>query len=112
MPKRVDCPIKRWPGVVTFKNPIPLADCIKLEKAFRQDKDWKIAGYEPTRSEADEIWIPVIQVCVEQFELGGGFTDNPFPGSPKISSAKLVAWLVTEILQIYANEAESVDPLA
>jgi hypothetical protein len=112
MPKTVECPVKRWPGSVTFKDPIPLPDCMALERAFRQSEEWKAASYEPLRSEADGLWIPVILACTEKFDLEGGFTSAPFPGTPKVSSAVLIAWLVTQIATIYRDEGEETSPLA
>jgi len=109
MPKTVDCPIARWPGQVTFKDPLPLADCVKLERAIRVVE---ALDYEPTRSEADELLLPAVLACVERFDLGNGFTVDPFPGSPKASSARLVAWLITQVIKIYRDEGESEVPLA
>ena len=109
MPKRVDCPIKRWPGVVTFKDPIPLADCVILEHSIKTMRD---LGEDITQVEAEALLLPGVLACIERFELGNGFTLDPFPGTPRRSSAQLVAWLIDQVMLVYRDEAESVDPLA
>ena len=108
MPKTVECPVKRWPGSVTFRDPIPLADIVHFEAAIRDVQE--LEGV--TEAQVEVRLVPALVSCVEAWELGGGFAPDPFPGTPRAASAQLVAWLIAEIIKIYRGDEESESPLA
>jgi len=102
MGKRVESTVKKFPGFVVFMDPIPDPTCRKLEYVMRNlEKDtW------------EEVLIPVLIDAVEAWELEN-FVENPtpetFPGSPRASYHRLVAWLLGEITSIYTGNEDD-DP--
>ena len=110
MSKTVECPIKRWPGRVVFKDPIPLADIVRFEAAINS-----VRGMEAQQvgTQVDEALLPGLLCCVEAWELGNGFAPDPFPGTPRVASSRLIAWIVGEVVAIYkGDEDDDTSPLA
>ena len=111
MPKIIESPVKKWPGTVTLADPL----------TFPQFRAWstaiigaqEIQRAEGLQSDYDAALLPGIIACVETWGLNHGFPAAPtvenFPATPRLSSAKLVAWLVAEIARV-ANEADEDGP--
>jgi len=104
MSKEVKSTIKRFPGSVTLYEPLTFP----MVKTF-EDAIQKIQELEGARQSAsDEVLIPAICSCVEEWNLEGlgDLTPETFPGSPRIASARLVAWLIGEIIEMYSDNEE------
>ena len=102
MGKRVESPVKKFPGFVVFRDPLPYYTVLKLERTMRelvQDED------------VGEKLLPVIIESVETWELEGltSPTLETFPGSPRVSIHRLIAWLLGEITAIYKGNEDD-DP--
>lgn len=109
MMKRIESPVKKWPGYVLLKDPIPLVDVVRFEKAVRA------GGEEKSLSEYQNELLPAIFPCVSEWHLNSAFPENvtveTFPGTPRKDSAKLIAVLVDGIVEIYKGDEET-DPNA
>ncbi len=105
MSKIITSPVPRWVGTVTLCDPLSEPQCVAIERALADVEARSKADPPPTRSELDAILAPAVLQCIEKIDL----KDWPgyFPGSPKVSSAKLLGWLVEEILKLY-QEADEV----
>jgi len=105
MSKVIVSPAPRFPGSVTLYDPLAEPQCVAIERALADAEARSKAEPAPTRSELDAILVPAVLQCIEKNDL----TNWPgyFPATPKVSSAKLLGWLVEEILKLY-QEADEV----
>ena len=104
MSKIVKSTIKKFPGSVTLYEPLTFP----MVKTF-EDAIQKMQELEGVRQlDNDEVLIPAICSCVEEWNLEGlgDLTPETFPGSPRIASARLVAWLIGEIIEMYSESEE------
>lgn len=108
----VTSPVDEFPGTVTFPKRLTLPQALEYERAIKKAQ----ALEEPTQSEYDMIIMPVICDTVVDWNLRdedgeelGELSPQTFPGSPKLASAELVAWLITELSKIY-RPREDQDP--
>lgn len=103
----VKSPVERWPGTVTFKEPIPLSDVIALEKAMREARkltDEKgIITEEYTIGEYHQIIVPSLRGCIEEYDIPGLDLDK-WPGAPKSDAVDFTSWVITQVMSIYAGE--------
>ena len=104
----------RWAGSVTFRDPLYLPDALAIEEAQElAEKSREETATVSTVTKIHSAWLPVICAVVEKWELAD-FPADPspatFPGSPRIEAAKLVAWLIGQVMEIYQGDAERVDP--
>lgn len=100
----ITSPVEKWPGGVAFKSPIPLADVLKLERAIREAQQ---LGEAAGQTEFDAVLLPGLLACVDHFELEGlpaDVTEETFPGVPRVASARLIAFLTTEIMKMYRDD--------
>ena len=106
MGKIVTCPVKRYEGSVTIKDPIPYLDILKLERAGREFS-WET-------SDIGDAFIPPILACIEKWELKN-FPENPtletFPGTPRSKVNRLLAWLLNSVRVVYVGNEDN-DPNA
>lgn len=113
MSKVITSPVKRWPGTVTIADPLTLAQVAAFERAIKRAEILRRDNPEPTRAELDAAHLPGLLSCVESHALSGIASplgvDN-FPGTPRIDSARLIEWLMMEILALYSEA--TTDPLA
>lgn len=104
MSKTVTCPVKRFEGDVVFKDPIPYLTVLKFERAARSSDN--------EAASLSESFIPIVIEAVESWKLKN-FPENPtaetFPGTPRASIFKLVAWLLNEFTEIYKGNEDN-DP--
>ncbi len=116
MPRVIKSPIERWQGTVTLYEPLDIEQVMLIEDAMDTlaAADPKRSAYmEKLRGEKDITWtsredyifIPVIQRCVEKWELQD-FTPSPFQATPRNDSHTLVRLLWGEILKIYQGEKQ------
>jgi hypothetical protein len=126
MAKTITSPSKRWPGTVILSDPLSMPQVMAFEDAIQNAREQAIEhGNTVTVKDKDGVEkeaanamsarymngiLPGICVCVEKWELQGlpeKVTPDIFPGSPKMDSAELLAWLIREITELYRG-AETV----
>ena len=121
MSKRIDSKIARFPGYVVISDPLTIPQTIAFEDAMA-------AAQEGARKRGDVITVEEkerintlsphylhdvlagVVECVEEWHISGfpqNVTADTFPGTPKIATAQLIAWLIGEISGLY-SEAEQV----
>lgn len=110
MGKRIECPVKKWPGSVVLVDPMGFEQYLKwkqtINAAHELVKDEKVPW-----DEYDAAVSPGIIACVEKWELEG-LPEKPetLPATPRLASHKLIHWLIGEITALI-TEDETV-PLA
>ena len=104
MSKVVTSPVKKWPGTVTLSDPLSFPQAIGFEDAI----DAVRALEDPSQQRVNYTLLPAVLTCVEKWELEGlGDPPSPFPATPLVASARLLAWLVQEVSRLF-NEADEV----
>jgi hypothetical protein len=106
MSKVITSPVEKWPGTVTLSDPLTFEQAIAVEKAFDAVRE---LGEGVSHTEQDLALIPAVVACVELWKLEGlseRVTVDTFPATPRRSSARLIAWLVTEIGKLFAESEE------
>jgi len=106
MSKRIDSPVKRFPGSVTLHDPLTYPQVI----AFQDATAAAGAMGETTWMKLRLALLPGILACVENWEVEGvpeAPTIDNFPATPLVSSGELVNWLQEEITGLLI-EAETV----
>lgn len=96
---------------MTLKDPIPLADVVTLERAIREASE--IEGASPAEYYA--VILPGLLRCVEAWQLAGFpemVTAETFPGTPRVESQRLLAWLADEVVKVYGGDGGDQAPLA
>lgn len=117
MPKTVFSPVDRFSGSVTLADPMTMAQVLAYETALLETRqliaDQQVDGNgdavpQVLRSAYDQVLLPAIFACVEEWVLEGvpsrPTTEN-FPFSPRQASSQLIAWLIGEIRTIYRGDA-------
>jgi len=126
MAKIIISPSKKWVGTVTLSDPLSMPQVLAFEDAIQDAQEQAIErgntvtvkdkdGNEKKTANALSARymmgiLPGVCACVEKWELQGlpeKVTPDTFPGSPKIASAELLAWLIREITKLY-EDAETV----
>ena len=101
--KIITSTVKKWPGTVTLHDPLTIPQVLTLETAIVAANS---LGEGATRTAADAAILPGLLACVERFDLAGlpaQIGAETFPGTPRRSSAELIAWLTKEIMRLYAE---------
>lgn len=123
MSKRIISTVKKFPGSVTFCEPLNLAQVFAIEDAKDAIVDQpdskflvkiqELAGKEYQQitwsSRGDALFLPAICLCVEKWELEGlpeNVTPDNFPMTPRVDSSALVNWLWSELDKIYTGEID------
>ena len=104
MSKQVNCPVKEFPGVVIFSDPITITQAAQYETAKDLGKRFESMGTE-SAVYATAV-IPGALACVEKWNLKGfqeGITLDSIPLKPHKARAEFVAWLVTEVEKLYSD---------
>ncbi len=116
MSKIVECPVKRFPGTITLRDPMSFLLLEKWREASEitqgeKDKSRKFALIEKT-------FYPLVWECVEKWELKNILPDvtlenfpNASPGTGAKSTHTLIAWLINQCHKIYEGD-EGDDPNA
>ncbi len=128
MGKIITSPVKKWPGTVTLSDPLSLPQAVKFQESIRDarntyNKAFEAAGIdtdlqnakevdfekiELSTAELSEVRLEAVLDCVEEWNLEGiESPPNPFPGSPAISSARLMQWLIGEITKLLTEDEEA-----
>jgi hypothetical protein len=107
MTKRIESPVKNWPGYVLLHDPIPLVRIAEYEDVLRNLKRDELSN-----ASIQALLLPVVIPCIAEWHLDNGFpecvTVDNFPGTPRAASSVLVATLVTAITEIYKGDADTV----
>ena len=106
MSKVVLSPIKEFPGQVVLFDPLNMHQVLAWEHGIKDAKLTEGA----TLSEVNAAYLPGIIACVQKWELSGVPNDptpDNFPMSPRISTAKLIDWLIGEISKVYFGEVDT-----
>ena len=120
MPKTITSPVRRWPGTVILSDPLSIPQTIAFEDALNKSQaDAKERGdivrIKNSKGKESEvanaasgryrlIILDGILPCVEGWQLDGlpeTLTKDTFPGTPRIPSVELIAWLVEEISKLF-----------
>jgi len=100
MGKVVKCPVAPWEGNVEFSDPLTLPQALAWENAVRVSQEAQ------SRTEVDAALLPGVLACVEACEvegLTGRLSVDKFPATPRVASAKLIAWLTEQVIEIYTG---------
>jgi hypothetical protein len=104
MSKSVVYTSDKWGGSVTFHDPLTLEQEAAWEYAIA---DFQMAREKGGGLSAQNVALmPGILACVEKWELKDfpeRITLTNFPMRPKEERAKLIAWLVTNIAELYSD---------
>ena len=107
MPKTITSPVDKWPGTVTLHDPLTFPQVLAFQDAI--DEVRGLSG-EPTVSRVNYTMMSGVCICVEAWDLSGGFPEHPtpetFPATPRTSSAELASWLISEITDLFAEANE------
>ncbi len=109
MPQRISSPSSRWPGFVTFADPLTLPQALAWEKAI---KSAQVDRDNATVTDYNYAVLPGICACVDKWELEGlgVLTPDTFPATPRKASIEFIAWLMEQISRIYIGEEAKADP--
>lgn len=99
MSKEIKSPVKKFPGSVIVKSPLPYPDYIAWEKAVSGKEDEEVTQGENELS----LWGGISAV-VEEWNIKDFDLENPL-ATPRQPVLKLLTWLITEIGKII-NEVE------
>jgi hypothetical protein len=103
--KTITSPVERWPGEVVLASPLTLPMVAEIEEAMVSARGKKSNAARFT------AFLPGVFACVLEWHLGGGFPERPtldnFPVAPALDRNSLLAWLVSETIDLY-NEAVTV----
>jgi len=106
MSKILQSPVKKWPGTVTIPDYLNVEQAMAFEEAIENIKDNK---NENINLAITSKLVPGICACVESWNLEGlqNVSQSNYPATPKLASAELTSWLVSEITKLY-QEAEEI----
>ena len=91
MGKEIKSPVKKFPGSVILKDPLPFPDFITYEKELAN------SGVEGiTEGERELCLFAAIFVIVESWDIKDFDCENP-PATPRTPVIKLLTWLIEEI---------------
>lgn len=103
--KRIESPVKKWPGYILFHDPIPLVHVLAFENAINGVDRNKFSS-----SSSQVLLLPSILPCVAEWHLEGfpeNVTADSFPGTPRKDSSILISALINAITKIYAGDEET-----
>ena len=107
----------KWSGSVIFREPLYMPDVLAIEEAQEIVEEARSGAKDKPGLKlvtlVHRAWLEPICQIVEEWRLEGfpvDVTPLNFPASPRLESAKLVAFLIGELLKIYEGDAEAVDP--
>jgi hypothetical protein len=120
MGKVATSPVGKFSGSVTICDPLNMAQTLGWEKAMRDARALmaEIRTANPDNfteiineriSELNAVYLPGLLGCVEEWHLNGvpsSPTYETFPLTPHREAARLIDWLIGEVLTIWAGEGE------
>lgn len=110
MGKVITSPVKRYAGSVTLSYPLSYPQYSQWRKAIESLPDGVTLGETVSDDSLVLAMLPGVCACVEKWELAGmgeHITPDTFPATPRIASARLLIWLISEINAVIAEEDES-----
>ena len=106
MSKKIESPVKRFPGYVTLHDPLTYPQVMAFQDATAAAGELE----DPTWTRLRFALMPGILACVESWEVEG-IPEEPsidnFPATPLVSAGELVNWLQEEITTLLV-EADTV----
>ena len=106
MSKRIESPVKRYPGSVVLHDPLTYPQLIAFQNAITEAQ----AVGETTWVKLRQALLPGILACVESWNIEG-VPEEPnmdnFPATPIVSAGNLVNWLQESITALLV-EAETI----
>jgi hypothetical protein len=115
MSRILTSPSKKWPGTVTLQEPLTFPGYLAWKNALdaadeaRQDQKGPMTlGEAAIVPEVTSALLPGLCACVEKWELEGlgQLTPDSFPATPRMASARLLLWLMGEIMRLVTEEEE------
>lgn len=116
MGKVVTCPVKRFGGSVTLRDPMTFQMVAKWEEAVQVLR--AVPNDDPRKyAEVERGLLPLVLEMVEEWHLGnlaeGAVTltnfPNAKPGTRAADIHSLLAWLINECQAVYSGNEDS-DP--
>lgn len=109
MPKTITSPVERFPGTLVIADPMTFQQAIAVEKSWRAATT---LGDGASVAEYQAAWLPGLCACVVECQLDGmtELTPDTFPATPRTESAKLISWLIGEVVKVYGGGSD--DPNA
>ena len=88
---------KRWPGSVTFYDPLTLPQVVAFQEATYAASRIENA----TAKQHQQVLLPAILTCVERWEIEGVEADaDKFPASPMAETDRFFSWLYGSLISI------------
>ena len=103
MSKVIKSPVDHFAGEVTLSDPLTFPQVFAIEDALESGRE---LGEDATAARYYHALLPGIIECVEKWELNGvpnNPTQDTYPATPREEVAELLAWLMGEILTLYAK---------
>lgn len=104
MGKTITSPVKRFSGSVTLADPLTYPQYIAwldaVEAAGKIKTDGLTVGDIAATPRLTAAMLPGVCACVEQWAIAGlpaVVTPDTFPATPRVSSVRLLVWLIGEI---------------
>ena len=106
MGKVIESPVKKWPGSVTLSDPMSFEQYLTWKQTINAAHDL-VKDNEVPWDEYDAAISPGIIACVEKWALQG-LPEKPekMPANPRVSSHKLIHWLIGEITALIQEDEE------
>ena len=101
MGKQITSPVKKFPGSVILKDPLPFPDFITYEKESANASEDGI-----TEGERELSLFAAVFAVVESWDIKDFDCENP-PATPRTPVIKLLTWLIEEIGKMI-NEVEDI----
>ncbi len=109
MSKRIEVKSERWAGSVTIADPLTMSQARSVEAGLGKPPDTAYADNGRVwLSVIDEMRLPAIFACVENWELANmpeKLTADNFPASPRGESNALINEIFQAIAKVYFGEA-------
>jgi hypothetical protein len=110
MSKKIDSPVKRFPGSMTLSDPLTFPQSIAFAKGIKEARELEVNNREDFY-EYVKLAVPAVAVCVESWDIEGvgDLTPDTFPSTPRDSAPELLGWIVGAVTALF-RETEPEDP--
>jgi hypothetical protein len=103
MSRILTSPVPEFPGTITLPDHLCLEQVLAYEDGINTAKAYADGGGE-SLTKINSFYLPIFESCITERSIVGW--DDKFPMTPRLASAKLANWLMTEINKMYAGETE------